>query len=118
MRCCFAGTIARLQNRLRGQLCAALATTSGNDGTACAGAHAGTETVHLCATAVIGLKRTLAHETLREVCASWHWKSIDGLKLTHLRPYKEFILCTIARRVKAALQQTEIIGRLTAFWTD
>lgn len=46
---------------LRGELRAALAATSCNNCTTRTGAHACTETVDLCTTAVIGLERTLAH---------------------------------------------------------
>lgn len=46
---------------LRGQLGATLATTSGKDGAARAGAHAEAETVNLCAAAVVRLESSLAH---------------------------------------------------------
>lgn len=39
---------------------ATLVAACGNDGTASAGTHAGTETVHACTTTVIGLESTLA----------------------------------------------------------
>ena len=46
---------------LGAELCASLTTASGHDGTSGAGAHAGAETVVLCATTVIRLKCALAH---------------------------------------------------------
>lgn len=46
--------------KLGGQGLATLVATCGNDGTAGAGAHAGTETVHACTTTVVGLESTLA----------------------------------------------------------
>jgi len=48
---------------LGGELLATLAATRGENGTASAGAHPSTETVHLGATAVVGLKSALAHES-------------------------------------------------------
>ena len=47
------------------QALAALAATRGQDGAAGAGAHAQAEAVHLVATAVVRLVRTLAHGSLR-----------------------------------------------------
>ena len=46
---------------LGAELSASLTTAGGHDGTSGAGAHAGAETVVLCATAVVGLKCALAH---------------------------------------------------------
>lgn len=48
---------------LRGKLGATLAATSRDDCTTGAGAHTGTETVHLSAAAVVGLEGTLAHSS-------------------------------------------------------
>lgn len=48
---------------LRGKLGAALAAACRDDCTASTGAHAGTETVHLSAAAVVGLEGTLAHSS-------------------------------------------------------
>ena len=45
---------------LGGQGLAALVAACGNDGTAGAGTHAGTETVYACTTTVVGLESTLA----------------------------------------------------------
>lgn len=47
--------------RLRGQFDAALATTSGQDGTPRAGTHAKPESVHFGATAVVRLESSLTH---------------------------------------------------------
>lgn len=58
-----------LQKKLSGELRTALAATSCDNRAAGTGAHTRTEAVHLRATAVIGLKSTLAHEKLREICA-------------------------------------------------
>ena len=52
---------------LRGEFGAALATAGAEDGTAGAGAHAQTETVHLGATTVVRLERSLAHSQLLHV---------------------------------------------------
>lgn len=41
---------------------ATLTTTGGENRTAGAGTHTQTETVHLCATAIVGLKGPLAHD--------------------------------------------------------
>jgi hypothetical protein len=49
------------REKLDGDFAAALATTSGKDRTAGARAHTQTETVNLCAAAVIGLVCTLRH---------------------------------------------------------
>lgn len=45
---------------LGGQGLAALVAACGNDGTAGAGTHASTETVHTCTATVVGLESTLA----------------------------------------------------------
>jgi hypothetical protein len=47
--------------KLRGELSAALATTSTEDGATCTGAHTQTKTVHLGAAAIVRLKSSLAH---------------------------------------------------------
>lgn len=60
---------------LRGQLLATLATTSRNNRTAGAGAHASTEAVNTCTTTVVRLERPLAlcHvKTLLKFCLSGH----------------------------------------------
>lgn len=49
--------------QLSGQGLAALTTTCGHDRATCAGAHAGAEAVHACATTVIRLVSTLRHGT-------------------------------------------------------
>ena len=49
--------------QLSGQGLAALTTTCGHDRATCAGAHAGADAVHACATTVIRLVSTLRHGT-------------------------------------------------------
>lgn len=59
-----ASTVKHREARLGRQFAAALATTSGEDRTAGAGAHAQTEAVHLGAAAVVRLEGSLAHRIL------------------------------------------------------
>ena len=73
------------RKELRGQLRAALAAASCNDCAAGAGAHACAEAVHLGAAAVVGLKSTLAHKKLREICACGTGKSMVGRLCAHTR---------------------------------
>ena len=74
--CCDVAVLARSPSAedLGGQLRATLATTCRNNCATGTGAHACTEPVHLCATTVIWLERTLTHEKLRDVCARRHRK--------------------------------------------
>ena len=55
------------ESELRGELGAALASPSRNDGATRTGAHARAEAVDLRAAAVVGLERTLAHSELRDL---------------------------------------------------
>ena len=69
---------------LRGEFGAALATAGAEDGTAGAGAHAQTETVHLGATTVVRLEGSLAHNHLLHVwnlhCGGVHSRGKIGAR--------------------------------------
>lgn len=56
--------LGKQRSALGGKALAALPAASGEDGATSAGAHAQTETVHLCPTTVVGLKRALAHDEI------------------------------------------------------